>query len=145
MTDSIGDLLQDIERALLRIYVPVTGRIQTDMHNDDLDGAIFALENILQRLIVLQPFLTIDFPGINQIIHSIRNLVDELKEMEDEMYRNRHRSRGRPKIQITEYELQNLLELRFTQVEIASLYGCSTRTVRRRILSYNLQEMNFLK
>ena len=150
MTDSVGELLQDIERTLLRVYVsasdviPVNERI-TDvsdyMHNTDLDGAIFALENILQRLIVLQPFLTLDFPGINQVIYNVRNLVDELKEMEDEMHRSHHRSRGRPKIQITEHELLNLLELRFTQVEIASLYGCSARTVRRRILSYNLQEM----
>ena len=91
------------------------------MHNTDLDGAIFALKNILQRLIVLQPFLTLDFPGINQVIYNVGNLVDELKEMEDEMHRSHHRSRGRPKIQITEHELLNLLELRFTQVEIASL------------------------
>ena len=33
------------------------------------------------------------------------------------------------------------MELQFSQVEIASLYGCSARTIRRRILSYNLQEM----
>lgn len=57
------------------------------------------------------------------------------------MQRSCHRSKGRPKIQIAEHELLNLLELRFTQVEIARLYGCSTRTVRRRISSFNLQEM----
>ena len=157
MTDAIGDLLQEIERALVRVYasvsdiIPVAGSntvgdIDEDIlyniqNHGDLDGAILALENILQRLIVLQPFLIVDFREINQAIYNVRNLVDELKEMEDEMYRNRHRSRGRPKIEITENELQNLLELRFTQVEIASLYGCSARTVRRRILSYNIQEI----
>lgn len=36
-------------------------------------------------------------------------------------------------------ELLNLLELQFTQVEIANLYGCSPRTVRRRILEYGLE------
>ena len=148
MTDSVDDLLREIEQALLRVYVsasdviPVTGSIDTDTHNGDLDGTILALENILQRLIILQPFLAVDFPGINQVIYNIRNLVDELKEMEDQIFRNHHgRCRGRPKILITEHELQNLLELKFSQVEIASLYGCSARTVRRRILSFNLQEM----
>jgi len=34
------------------------------------------------------------------------------------------RCRGRPEILITEPELQNLLELQFTQVEISKLYGC---------------------
>jgi len=142
----IDDLMQEIEQALLRVYVSssdVTGStdIGAPTPNVDLDGAIFALENILQRLIVLQPFLAFGFPGISQVIYNVRNVVEGLREMEDQMYRALHRSRGRPKVQITEYELQNLLELQFTQVEIASLYGCSARTVRRRILSYHLQEM----
>ena len=59
------------------------------------EGAIFALENILQRLIVLQPFLTVDFPRINQVIYNVRTLVDELKEMDDEMQRSHCRSKGK--------------------------------------------------
>ena len=150
MTDSVDDLLREIEQALLRVYVsasdviPETGSIDTDTsHNGDLDGIILALENILQRLIILQPFLAVNFPGINQVIYNIRNLVDELKEVEDQIFMRYHqgRCRGRPKILITEHELQNLLELQFSQVEVASLYGCSARTIRRWILSYNLQEM----
>lgn len=144
MTDHYGNLLQEIEQAFCRVYVsasnviPTTGPI-TDY--DVVDETIFALENILQRLIVLQPFMALNFPGVNQVICNVRALIDELKETEDEMQRSYHRSKGRPKIQIAEHELLNLLELRFTQVEIARLYGCSTRTVRRRISSFNLQEM----
>lgn len=41
---------------------------------------------------------------------------------------------------ITRQELQHLLNLQFTQVEISKLYGCSPRTIRRRILRYELQE-----
>jgi len=48
---------------------------------------------------------------------------------------------GPSSICIRESELRNLLELRFTQVEIAKLFGCSARTVRRRILEYGLQEV----
>ena len=36
-------------------------------------------------------------------------------------------------------ELTNLLELHFTQVDIAKLYGCSTRTIRRRITQFGLE------
>ena len=41
------------------------------------------------------------------------------------------RRRGRPMISISEQELIELLQLQFTQTEIAKMYGCSHRTVRR--------------
>ena len=98
MTDSVDDLLREIEQALLRVYVsasdviPETGSIDTDTHNGDLDGIILALENILQRLIILQPFLAVNFPGINQVIYNIRNLV---KEVEDQIFMRYHQGRCR--------------------------------------------------
>ena len=50
------------------------------------------------------------------------------------------RRRGRPSIAITATQIADLLELQFTQVEIAKIYGCSARTVRRRILQFGLQD-----
>lgn len=46
--------------------------------------------------------------------------------LEDETQRQ-NRCRGRPRIEITEAALLNLLELQFTQVEIAKLYGCQEK------------------
>ena len=135
-TNPVNEVLQGIEQALILII----SNIDPITFLNSPDGILLALENILQRLIVLQPFLCVELSDINQIIHNVRILVEELTAVEDEMQRARHRSRGRPCINITESELQNLLELWFTQVEIAKLFGCSPRTVRRRILSYGLQE-----
>lgn len=50
------------------------------------------------------------------------------------------RRQGRPSIVITPTQITDLLELQFTQVEIARIYGCSARTVRRRILQFQLQD-----
>lgn len=96
----------------------------------------------MQRLVVLQPFLCSDFPEINQVLHNVRALVEEMIALEDETQRQ-SRCRGGPRIEITEAELLNLLELQFTQAEIAKLYGCSPRTIRRRILDYGLE--NFVR
>ena len=41
---------------------------------------------------------------------------------------------------ISEQELIELLQLQFTQTEIANMYGCSHRTVRRRIAQFGLEE-----
>ena len=59
------------------------------------------MENILQRLIVLQPLLSVDFPAITRVIQSIRTLVVELNAVEDEAQRQVRRGRGRPEIVIT--------------------------------------------
>ena len=50
------------------------------------------------------------------------------------------RRRGRPSIAITAQEIINLLEL---GVEMANIYSCSARTIRRRILQFRLEDINF--
>ena len=128
-------LLAGIETALTSIlsnFDPVT---PLDMR----DGVLLTLENVLQRVIVLQPLLCVEVSGFNQIVENIKVIVQELTAMEDEMQRDIRRSVGRPAIRITELELRNLLELHFSQAEIAKLFGCCARTIRRRILEYGLE------
>ena len=95
-----SDLLQHVEQTLHYVgdticSLPVVEATGIHLDSSYTDSPLLAMENILQRLLVLQP--------------------------------------------ITEAELLNLLELQFTQVEIAKLYGCSPRTIRRRILEYGLE------
>ena len=138
--ESTDQLLSGVEAALHSLVSMISGPQATAANSIDLyNGAILTIENILQRLIVLQPLLSVDFPGITQVIQSIRTLVVEFNAVEDEAQRQVRRCRGRPEVVITEPELRNLLELQFTQVEISRLYGCSPRTIRR-ISSYGLQE-----
>jgi len=59
-----------------------------------------------------------EVPGINAVSRTVKTLVEELTATEDEMQWQSRRCRGRPSICIRESELCNLLELRFTQVEI---------------------------
>ena len=135
--ESADELLQEVEVALHSLVSRISGPPATGTSYSD---AILAVENILQRLIVLQPLIAVDFPGITRVIETIRTIVVELNALEDEAQRQARRCRGRPEIVITEPELRNLLELQFTQVEISKLYGCSPRTISRRISSYGLQE-----
>jgi len=51
------------------------------------NDAILGIENVLQRLIVLQPLLSVEFPGIAQVIQSIKSVVRELNELEEEAQR----------------------------------------------------------
>ena len=71
---------------------------------------------------------------------NLRKMIDELYRMEEERQRTT-RTRGRPMIPITEQGLTELLQFQFTQVEIASLYGCSSRTIHRRIIQFGLDDL----
>lgn len=51
------------------------------------------------------------------------------------------RHRGRPQLNISEAVLSCLLEQEFTQVEIAQILGCSTKTVHRRIVQFGLSHL----
>ena len=137
--ESTDQLPLEIEAAFHSLVSRIFSPLDTAANSIELyNGAILTMENILQRLIVLQPLLSVNFPGITQVIQSIRTLVVELNAVEDEAQRQVRRCRGRPEIVITEPELRNLLELQFTQVEISRLYGCSPRTVRRRIFKLRI-------
>lgn len=124
-------VLQGIEEALSVVISNVDP-------SQSIDGVALTLENILQRVLILQPFLQSDCPGFGAVVQNIQLLIDELKGIEDIRERNA-RSVGRPRISISELELRQLLEMEFSQVEIGKLLGCSPRTIRRRILDYGLQ------
>ena len=129
---AINHVLQGIELALSTVVSNV------DPSQSQIDGVALTLENILQRVLILQPFLQSEYPGFGAVVRNVQLLVDELKGIEDIRERNA-RSRGRPRISINELELRQLLEMDFSQVEIGKLLGCSARTIRRRILDYELQ------
>ena len=126
------ELLEATEQAITAIAVSVNP-------DQDLDGAILLLENILQRLHQLYPLL---HASDNYVlaVDSVNKMIEQLKAIEEDKQKMIRR-RGRPSIPITAQEITNLLELQFTQVEIAKLYGCSPRTIRRRILQFELEDL----
>ena len=131
-TGSTTDLLQGVEQALH--YVVGSLRLSTAGINFDTDGPLLAMENILQRLIILQPFLCADFPEINQVLHSVRALVEDVIALEDETQRQ-SKCRGRPRIEITEAEL--LGGVYFTERNGSSIKWGAER-------KYNIRNRNIL-
>lgn len=98
----------------------------------DLDGVVARLDTILQSLIWVQPcFAT----SVN-----FENLMLAVSDMIVHVNLEQHIQRcpGRPRLNISENQLSCLLEQDFTQVEIAKIFGCSPRTIRRRIAEFGL-------
>ena len=103
---------------------------------DDIDGAILLLENILQRLYHFN-FAMSSCNAFSVTLDGLKRMIEELKGIEEgrEVVLRR---RGRPSVPILEAELVTLLELHFSQSDIAKLFGCSARTIRRRIDHFGL-------
>ena len=126
------ELLEAVEVALQSVVTS----LQPDQ---EMDGALLSIENILQHMINLEPI----FEGSHHysaVVRNIGEMVEQLRVIEGENERMM-RGKGRPTIVMSVSELTNLLELQFTQAEIARLLGCSPRTIRRRILQYGLDEL----
>ena len=127
------DTLLAIERGIMEIALSVSPR-------QEVDGAILSLENILQRLYHLYPLLQHHSEHFTSATNNVNKMIEQLKLIEED--RLRHVSqRGRPEIPITSQEVSDLLQMDFTQVEIAQLLGCSTRTIRRRIVKFGLEQL----
>ena len=77
---------------------------------------------------------------INNVIDSAREVVQFVEQLVDhqEKLRNQPLPRGRPKLQITEGQLRELLQSHFSVVSIAQLFSCSTKTIYRWIHEFSL-------
>lgn len=98
----------------------------------DLDGILIRLESILQCLLWIEPlFLT--SANFTTLQSAVSDMVSHVNSAVSE-----RRCPGRPRLDISEVQLSNYLEQEFTQIEIAQIFGCSPKTIHRRIIQFGL-------
>ena len=74
---NVHDLLQHVEQTLRYVasrsicLSPASEATGIHLDTSYTDGPVLAMENILQRLVVLQPFICADIPEINQVLHHV--------------------------------------------------------------------------
>ena len=97
----------------------------------DLDGVLVRMQCLLWVEPVFSP--SVHFSGllaaVSEMIAGIDTAITEEKVLQN---------RGRPQLKISETVLSCLLEQEFTQVEIAQILGCCTKTDHRRIAQFGL-------
>ena len=101
---------------------------------EDLDGVLIRLDAIFQSLMWVEPvFLPLE--NFSNLLSAVSAMIGHIHAA---IWDNNFRGRGRPSLDISEHALSALLEQEFTQAEIARLFGCSTKTIHRRIVRYGL-------
>ena len=101
----------------------------------DLDGILIRLESILQCLLWVEPFF-MPSDNFTTLLSAVSDMISEIKSslLEQSLIR----CPGRPRLDISENQLSIFLEQEFTQVEIAQMFGCSPKTIHRRIIQFRL-------
>ena len=102
---------------------------QLDLENvDSENGEVFVRQSLqmCQWVLVLAPYV----PGADLLLDSLILVSNALLSA---IEHSSHRSRGRPSINISEEQLLFFVQHGFKITEIAQLFGCSRRTVERRM------------
>ena len=98
------------------------------------------MEQTLRDVVYLQPILpegTSIVRTVSEVVVCMREECETMLREQEAMERER-RGRGRPAYAISREQLVFLLEHSFTQCSIANMFGCSARTIKRRITDFQL-------
>ena len=119
------------------IFEDVVGQFQSITAGDGtcLEGLLLALESLMTYVVHMESVESQAMPsgGLSEVIDTTRDLtrfVEELIERQKILQVQQHH-RGRPKLQILETQLRELLQFHFSVVSISQLFSCSTKTVYR--------------
>ena len=122
----------DVEAAIVRIQQVLA----EPLNESGVEWILLQSELVLRDTMVVEELLPVQ--DGQMMVNIIVSVVRAIQELLDEFRRSR--LRGRPQIPISEEQLMSLLELQFSNQEIARLLCVSPRTIRRRILLFGLQD-----
>ena len=125
---------REVELAIISINERIERATEPDY--DELD-AILETELFFSAVVSIEDQLPMG--GGEIIIGAIQRVLNSIQEIKD-VCQMRH-VRGRPQISIKEDQLECLLELHFSPFDLARFFCVSTRTIRRTIVQYGLDEM----
>ena len=133
MSDSTADVqqccavvLHEIERGVVFL------RNSHNLSGDIAEICQRRAERLVQWTLAIKS-LVVDGESLFQAILGIREAIDA------EVQENTRPKRGRPSILISEHQLLFLLEHGFTVAQMAAFFGCSQRTVERRMQEHGIR------
>ena len=122
------------QEALHEIWSVIETRLQQfrqlDLENiDSENGEVVVRQSMemCQWVLVLEPYV----PGADILLESLIQVSNAL--LSEVEHSDRSRSRGRPCVDISDEQLLFFIQHSFKITDIAHLFGCSRRTVERRM------------
>ena len=102
--------------------------------DEDLSDTVRKVEALCQCAVLVESVI----PGGDVLLNQLLALRDAVTMEDDTRKEHSSISRGRPRMLITEDHLQFYLQHNFKVKDIATMVGCSKRTIERRMATYGL-------
>ena len=123
-------LLEDLVQQLQRPF---------PQEQTGLEGLLLAAESLLNYVVQIEALIptvytsgALQLVSLHAVIVGTREVAQFLEHLVDCHQRQQNaptRTRGRPKLRITEGQLVELLQSHFSIVDVARLFGCSSKTI----------------
>ena len=111
-------------------------------HSNPTEELLELCEVLLEIAVLIDPFVPED-DGIT-IIRDFQSILSLVRADYDKLsYFQVIRSVGRPALQIHESQLKFLIDNNFKVSDIAGLFGCSTRTIQRRMRELGIESYRY--
>lgn len=122
-------------------------QIRPPFQESTLEGLLLAAEALVSYLLDIEVLTRTEFSA-GTLLATVSGVLEKTNEFvvclegifESYQRETQTRGRGRPKLSITEEQLLHLLQSHFTLCDIAALFGCSVRTIHRRVTEFGLAE-----
>ena len=124
--------MADQSESLLTLVLDATEVVLLEVQQNyrlDSDGLLAKVDRMVRWVAAISPQLRLAAPG-NSLLNAVVSIREFLMNMVET---NGRRPRGRPAIPIRESHIRLYLDYNFSIKQIANLFGCSRRTIERRI------------
>ncbi len=138
--DTDEELVADI---LVELESGIHAFVDTYTESSIYDKEVL-VDSLVDLLGIAVQFEFIFVDGDDIVSKEIQALIEyAVSEYEEELRREGRKKRGRPCIDIYEDQLQMLIGNGFKVTEISRMFGCSRRTIQRRIVEFGFERNRF--
>ena len=128
--DCCSFVLNVVEQDILQIQSTIINPAY--QNNDVIEGLLLKADRIVRWVIGIATYIEGD-----DLLHSVVAIREALSNSMESSYHQIHR--GRPSLPIEESHIQFYVEYNFTVGQIADMFGCSKRTIERRMQQYGIR------
>ena len=120
-----------VEQAILQIQSTIIEQRHLG-NNDVIEGLLLKADRIVRWVLGVSPFVEGD-----DLLHSVIAIREALSDLLEDSYHQARR--GRPTLPVEESHIKFYVEYNFTVAQIADMFGCSKRTIERRMQQYGIR------
>lgn len=129
--DCCSFVLDVVEQGIIQIQSTIINPAHQG-DNEIIEGLLLKADRMVRWILGVLPYIEGD-----DLLRSVIAIREALSDSLENNYQQTHR--GRPTLLIEESHIKFYIQYNFTVAQIADMFGCSKRTVERRMQQYGIR------